>query len=604
MSQWTRDPNHQAHRHKKMRLPNWFSFARSIWAATIFLCHVAIAAAQDLAVSSLRFDPQNGGVGFSYTNAGDLTSVQTTVALFWARGSTTNDIITNVPAIFTTNIPSGFTGQATNYVSEPYLSHPPTNATRLLLVLDPANLLTEFTKTNNIAVLTNTFRHVVLVMMENRSFDHLLGWLPGADGKQAGLSYLDTNGQPHSTWALAPNYQGCGCGDPDHSFAGGRLEFNTNSLTFGNCDGWLRANDMFSVGYYAQADLSFLGQAATNWTVCDHYFAAIMAETQPNRIYQHSAQTDSLTNRLGLAGFLEHPLNLPTIWDRLAQNNISGRYYSEGLPFLFAYGPGTYAGIINNATQFFQDCAAGTLPAVSFVDPFLTSDDLSPGDDDHPFADIRKGEQFLASIYNAVASSPNWSSTVLIINFDEWGGFFDHVTPPVAQVPQQEQAAYAAVNILPTDATYGLRGFRVPCLVISPWARRGFVFTNEVFDHTSILKLIENRFNLQPLTVRDQFANDLADALNLANPEFTQPPRIDVPPGPFGSSCSEIQEMRQPNGDLVVSWDATCRKVTVQTAPTASGPWTDLLSVSVSPFVLTQAQQLNSPQGYFRFVLK
>ena len=101
---------------------------------------------------------------------------------------------------------------------------------------------------------------------------------------------------------------------------------------------------------------------------------------------------------------------------------------------------------LKDTTDLYNDIQNGTLPAVSFVDPFLTSDDFSPGDDDHPFADIRKGEEFLASIYNAVGSSPNWSSTVLIVNFDEWGGFFDHVTPPIAQVPQQEQAAYAAVN--------------------------------------------------------------------------------------------------------------------------------------------------------------
>jgi phospholipase C len=557
----------------------------------------------DLTVTSFLFDPLHGGLAFSYANQGSHLPLQTTVGLFWANGPTTNDIITNVSPIFTTNIPVGFTGQATDYIPESLLNYPPTNATHFLLSLDPGNLVNESTKTNNVAVLTNTFRHVVLVMMENRSFDHLLGWLPNAEGKQSGLTYFDTNRQSHFTWPLAPNYQGCGCGDPDHSFGGGRLEYDTNLLTFGQCDGWLQANDIFSVGYYVQTDLPFLGQVATNWTVCDHYFAAIMAETQPNRIYQHSAQTDSLTNRLGLAGFGQHPLNLPTIWDRLAQTNVSGRYYTEGLPFLYLYGPGTYASIMFNVRAFYQDCASGSLPSVSFVDPTLTFDDAKPGDDDHPFGDIRSGEQFLASIYNAIVSSPNWSSTVLIINFDEWGGFFDHVAPPIAQVPQQEDGAYAAVNILPTDATYGLRGFRVPCLIISPWARRSFV-AKDVFDHTSVLKLIENRFNVKPLTERDQFASNLADVLNLANPDFTHPPQISVPSGPFGTSCDEIQETRDSNGDIIVSWDATCRKVTVQTAPTTAGPWTDLTVVSVSPYVLTEAEQQKSAEGYFRFVLK
>lgn len=116
--------------------------------------------------------------------------------------------------------------------------------------------------------------HIVVVTMENRSFDHFLGWLPGANGQQAGLTYTDKAGQPHATYPLAPDYQGCAHPDPDHSYAGGRIEYDN-----GACDGWLRAgsNDIYSIGYYVQKDLAFLGQAAPGWTTCDNYFAAIMA---------------------------------------------------------------------------------------------------------------------------------------------------------------------------------------------------------------------------------------------------------------------------------------------------------------------------------------
>src|ERR1043166_6713841 len=118
--------------------------------------------------------------------------------------------------------------------------------------------------------------HIIVVMMENRSFDHFLGWLPGADGRQTGLVYRDHNGMPHMTAPLAPDYQGCGHPDPDHSYAGGRVEYDN-----GACDGWLRAgnNDDYAIGYYTQNDLSFLGKAAPAWTVCDRYFAPIMAGT-------------------------------------------------------------------------------------------------------------------------------------------------------------------------------------------------------------------------------------------------------------------------------------------------------------------------------------
>ena len=105
-------------------------------------------------------------------------------------------------------------------------------------------------------------RHVVVLMMENRSFDHFLGWLPGADGQQAGLAYLDPAGANHSTHALAPDFQGCGFSDPDHSYQGGREEVDG-----GRMDGWLRAgqNDLYAIGYYVENDLAFWGQATKSW---------------------------------------------------------------------------------------------------------------------------------------------------------------------------------------------------------------------------------------------------------------------------------------------------------------------------------------------------
>ncbi|MCW2493615.1 MAG: alkaline phosphatase family protein, partial [Frankiales bacterium] len=123
--------------------------------------------------------------------------------------------------------------------------------------------------------------HVVVVMMENRSFDHFLGWLTGADGKQSGLTFTDRYGLKHTTHHLT-DYASCAYNDPDHSYEGGRVELNS-----GRCDGWLKAgeNDALAVGYYAQPDLAFLGQAAPVWTVCDRYFSAVMAETYPNRFY-------------------------------------------------------------------------------------------------------------------------------------------------------------------------------------------------------------------------------------------------------------------------------------------------------------------------------
>ena len=357
--------------------------------------------------------------------------------------------------------------------------------------------------------------HIIVVMMENRSFDHFLGWLPGADGRQAELAYFDRDNQPHTTHPLAPDYQGCGRSDPDHSYEGGRIEYND-----GACDGWLRAgaNDDYAIGYYTQSDLAFLGAAAPAWSTCDRYFAAIMAETFPNRVYQHAAQTDRITNTLAISA-------LPTIWDRLAKRGLTGRYYFSDVPFLALWGA-KYLPISRPFFAFLDDCAAGSLPHVAFVEPRFLGESQGTSGDDHPHADIRNGEVFLNQVYNAVTQSPAWPKTVLVITYDEWGGFFDHVAPTATDIPPADALA---------GNQDGLRGFRVPCLVIAPWAQRGVVAHN-TYDHTSVLKMIEWRWSLKPLTVRDQHASNLAEVLDFRQPRLDAP-LFDVPPGPFGAPC-------------------------------------------------------------------
>ena len=152
-----------------------------------------------------------------------------------------------------------------------------------------------------------------------------------------------------------------------------------------------------------------------------------MAETFPNRIYQHAAQTDRLSNSTTIS-------KLPTIWDRLADHSISRRYYYSDIPLLALWGS-KYLSISAPIAQFFADCLAGTLPHVSVVEPRFLGESQGLSNDDHPFADIRNGEAFLNSVYAAVTSSPSWRNTVLIINFDEWGGFFEHVPPTAAPIP-------------------------------------------------------------------------------------------------------------------------------------------------------------------------
>jgi len=364
--------------------------------------------------------------------------------------------------------------------------------------------------------------HIVVVMMENRSFDHLLGWHPVAEGMQEGLAYPDEMGVVHETFPLAPDYMGCDHPDPDHSWEAGRTQLDGGAM-----DGFLvaGANDEYAIGYYVENDRPFLSALAQAYTTADRYFSSILGPTFPNRVFQHAAQTDRLTNSFDIS-------TLPTIWDRLAEKGVSARYYYSDASFLWLWG-GKYEPISRSYDEFLSDAANGTLPSVSFVEPRFLGDELGVSGSDHPHADIRVGDAFLSEAFHAVASSPNWSRTVFIVTYDEWGGFFEHVAPPRAAAP----------NGVDPDIVAGkaLLGFRVPVVIASPFTRSADGnprVASNTFDHTSILKLIEWRWSLRPLTARDASSDveNLATVLDFANPNATVP-SLPMPAEPFIIPC-------------------------------------------------------------------
>jgi phospholipase C len=367
--------------------------------------------------------------------------------------------------------------------------------------------------------------HVIVVMMENRSFDHFLGWLPHADGTQAGLSYSDPTGAPQQTYHRA-QFDGCGFTDPDHSYSGGRLQYNG-----GKMDGFLsdKANDRFAAGYYTANDRPFMSKLAQTYTTCDRYFCSILGPTYPNRFFQHAAQTDRLDDTLALC-------TLPTIWDQLNHpNGPTGAYYFSDVPFVALWGL-KYGAISHPFSTFLRDVASGTLPNVSYLDPKFAGEADGTSADDHPLADIRAGDAFLSQVFHAVSTGPGWDKTVLVINYDEWGGFFEHVVPRriTAGVP----VGSAPTTGIDTDldaAGKVLSGFRVPCIVVSPFSRIGPnqpAVNHEFYDHTSVLKLIEWRWGLHPLTQRDAShaptdPGNLATLLNFSRP-ITKVPKLPV----------------------------------------------------------------------------
>ena len=374
----------------------------------------------------------------------------------------------------------------------------------------------------------------VVLMMENRSFDHFAGWTPGADGKQAGLSYVDDDGKTYQTHPLAPDFQGCAFHDPDHSWDGGRLQFDG-----GRCDGFLKgSNDVFAIGYYLAKDIPFLASAITSFTVCDRFFCSLLGPTYTNRDYMHAAQSYGTTDNVfpPQAGY---PDGYPdsTIFAALQAKGISNRYFFVDEPFSAMWGaPGLSRS--GRVEEYYQRCASGTLPALSFVDPSFANEDQGTSGDQHPHGDIRTGDAFMSDVVHAFMESPQWKRGALFIVYDEWGGFFDHVPPPV--VPDDRMSPDINKN-------FGQMGFRIPAVIVSPYARRGYV-DHQQFGFESILKMIRYRYGLSPLTKRDAYARNVARAFdfasqpNLAPPTLPSPPAVVSPPcGPSSSAAARGQ---------------------------------------------------------------
>ena len=388
--------------------------------------------------------------------------------------------------------------------------------------------------------------HIVLVTMENRSFDHYLGWVPGAEGLPPGVRLSDAFGQVHSMFPLAATagygFASCGYADPNHTFAAGRVH-----LADGRRNGWLLTpetsktrDDLLPIGYYRAQDLDFYRAVAAEYTVCDYYFSGILSETIPNRLYLHSGQTDRLGNSVVTS-------LMPTIWERLAARSVSANYFYHDVPFTALYGP-RHVALSQTIDQFHARAAAGTLPAFSMVDPRFGGASNATSNDDHPHTDVRNGQALLGKVYESLRAGPNWAKTLMIIVYDEWGGFFDHVEPHRRPVSFDEAA-------LGND---GRLGFRVPCMLLGPRARRASV-ARFPFDPSSIHQLLSWRFGLESLGVR---GND-AGTFNLAYAlDFTSPARTDRVALPLGT---EHPESECPSR-LSVSPDAGDRK-NIQTSP-------------------------------------
>ncbi len=357
----------------------------------------------------------------------------------------------------------------------------------------------------------------VVLMMENRSFDHYFGWHPKADARNSGLRYPTPGGGKASTYRLTPDFQGCGHPDPDHGWTGGRFQWNrgrNDRFVFGNEAG--TGSDEFAIGYYLKQDIPFIPSAADRYTLYDRWFCSIMASTYPNRHYQWGAQNGGQKSNLfppqteEAVGF-----TWETIFDRAVSRGLSVGYYASDLPFAGLYGSRGIAWT-RPMHRFYLDAAQGNLPNICFVDPPFRDGGGGGGlsADEHPHGDIRLGQAFMADVTNAFVEGPQYERGAMFINYDEWGGFFDHVPPPF--VPDDR------ANRRDIQEDWRLAGFRIPGVAISPWTRGGRVSHMNV-THESILKLISYRFQLGHLNKRHRYASNIGRTFNWRRPNFDPP---------------------------------------------------------------------------------
>jgi len=333
---------------------------------------------------------------------------------------------------------------------------------------------------------------VIVLMKENHGFDNYFGTYPGADGIPLNASLSNGSGgwvHPHwlnTTWTP----------DLPHSRAamleaydGGR-----NDRFAAVAERLVPGLGNISVGYYDYRQLAYYWSLAGNFSLADHYFSSMLGPTDPNRLYSIAGDAGGLwTNPIGGWG-----VDVPTIFDQLAGRGISWRYYGTTngfetavplqLPHIAA-NPAMSSNVVQLAT-IGSDIVSGNLPSVTFIDPngFLPSDIEI---DEHPPGDVTVGVAWTAGLIKSIMASPVWPSCALFLTWDESGGFYDHVPPP-----QVDQWGY---------------GFRVPMIVVSPFAKRDFI-DHEIMDHTSILKFIARNWNLPPLTSREANATNMMSA--------------------------------------------------------------------------------------------
>jgi phospholipase C len=313
----------------------------------------------------------------------------------------------------------------------------------------------------------NMIKHVVVIMQENHSFDNYFALFPNANGISNYPQWAKNLSHPISSVSH----------DLCHSHTC-MMKYYDN----GKMDGW-KDNEAF--GYYRESDISYYWKLARNYTLLDNYFSDFMGPTLPNRIFSIAGDNFGITNDYGSNKSIQGSVNSTNIFDILTRKNITWVAYvscqaCNGNPLSVFKDNTKYLSHEKEPDSFIRDIKSGKLPSVVYYEtPYQFSE--------HPTYSVQEGMAYIRNVIGSLIESSFWKNTVIILTYDESGGFYDHVAPP--------------------NASYG---FRVPAIIISPFSKKGFV-DHTFYSHSSILAFIERIFNL-PCMHRDCLSNPLSNS--------------------------------------------------------------------------------------------
>jgi phospholipase C len=401
--------------------------------------------------------------------------------------------------------------------------------------------------------------HFIVLMLENRSFDHLFGLRPGVNG------ILDAHGKPHlsNVDAHGKRFQAKG-GAPftiptKHGQGPFHNLIDVNEQLFGKKDvaagaatpemagfvlSYLEALADDTNGHFTDDDVAIVMKSfdpgalpattalADNFVLCENWFAEVPGPTHPNRLYMHAGTSAGFVHNV-----FQRPFDLLTIYELLTRQGKTWAVYDFDVNEVkhFTRIEQEVQNFRTFSPRFGQDVETGQLPNYSFVVPRFNSTHHTQANDQHPPHDVRWGDELVADVYDALRQNDAlWRKSAFIVTYDEHGGFFDHVPPPKAVSPDGIDSPRPDDNFhghAPPPFKFDRLGVRVPALIASPWVGKGVV-ASEQYQHTSILKTVRERFQIQQaLSKREAKARSLAELFDQKHPRDTpeQLPRPSIP---------------------------------------------------------------------------